>query len=76
MQFKRELLWRWDSGDQALVAGIGVSDGLSFAVDAKTIADNINSASALQNLGITARASNTSTAAARGLIFRQGLDRA
>jgi len=56
--------WRWDSGDQALVAGIGVSDGLSFAVDAKTIADNINSASALQNLGITARASNTSTAAA------------
>jgi flagellin len=56
--------FRWDSGDKALVAGIDVSTGLSFAVDAKKIADNINSSTNLQNAGISARASNTSTAAA------------
>jgi flagellin len=56
--------FRWDSGDKAVVAGIDVSGGLSFAVDAKKIADNINSSTNLQNAGISARASNTSTAAA------------
>ena len=60
--------FRWDSGDKAVVAGINVSVGssgaLSFAVDAKTIADNINSSTNLQNAGISARASNTSKAAA------------
>jgi len=60
--------FRWDSGDKAVVAGIdvyaGTSGSLSFAVDAKTIADNINSSTTLQNAGISARASNTSKAAA------------
>jgi flagellin len=56
--------FRFDSGDRAVVAGIDVSGGLSFAVDAKTIADNINSSTNLQNAGISARASNTSKAAA------------
>ena len=56
--------FRWDSGDRAVVAGIDVSTGLSFAVDAKKIADNINSSTNLQNAGISARASNTSKAAA------------
>jgi len=56
--------FRWDSGDKAVVAGIDVSTGLSFAVDAKAIADKINSSTTLQNAGISARASNTSTAAA------------
>jgi len=56
--------FRWDNGDRAVVAGIDVSTGLSFAVDAKKIADNINSSTNLQNAGISARASNTSKAAA------------
>ncbi len=56
--------FRWDNGDRAFVAGIDVSTGLSFAVDAKKIADNINSSTNLQNAGISARASNTSKAAA------------
>jgi flagellin len=56
--------FRWDSGDRAVVAGIDVSGGLSFAVDAKKIADNINSSTNLQNAGISARASNTSKATA------------
>jgi flagellin len=50
--------------DVAKVYGLDVSTGLSFAVDAKKIADNINSSTNLQNAGISARASNTSTAAA------------
>ncbi|HOA83994.1 MAG TPA: flagellin [Thermodesulfovibrio thiophilus] len=53
----------WSSGDQAKVSGIDVSQGLTFAVDAKTIADNINSSTALRNQGISARANNVSTAA-------------
>lgn len=54
----------WSTGDTAKVAGIDVSNGLSFAVDAKTIADNINSSTTLQNAGISARAVNQSIAAA------------
>lgn len=54
----------WSTGDVAKVAGIDVSNGLSFAVDAKTIADNINSSTTLQNAGISARAVNQSIAAA------------
>ncbi|ODA44286.1 Flagellin protein FlaB [Thermodesulfovibrio sp. N1] len=54
--------FRWDTGDQAVVSGINVGTGLSFAVDAKTIANNINSSTTLQNAGISARAVNTSTA--------------
>jgi len=57
--------FRWEAGsDKAIVAGIDVSSGLTFAVDAKVIADNINSSTTLQNLGISARASNTSVAKA------------
>jgi len=52
------------ASDVAKVYGIDVSGNLSFAVDAKTIADNINSSTTLQNAGISARASNTSKAAA------------
>jgi len=56
--------FRYDSGDIAKVYGIDVSGGLSFAVDAKEIADEINSSTDLQNAGISARAVNSSTAKA------------
>ncbi|MCS7214657.1 MAG: flagellin [Thermodesulfovibrio sp.] len=56
--------WRYDTGDQATVAGINVGGQLVFAVDAKAIANGINSSTTLQNLGITARATNSSTATA------------
>lgn len=52
------------ASDTAKVFGLDVSTNLSFAVDAKTIADNINSSTDLQNSGISARAVNTSTAKA------------
>jgi len=64
--------WRWDSGDIARVYGIDVSTGLSFAVDAKVIADNINSSTTLQNAGISARASNTSIAASEWTDIQAG----
>ncbi|MDI6713579.1 MAG: flagellin [Thermodesulfovibrio sp.] len=51
------------ANDKAIVNGIDVSTGLTV-VDAKTIADNINNSKALQNAGISARATNMSTASA------------
>ncbi len=56
--------FRWDTGDIARVYGIDVSSGLSFAVDAYTIAKKINESKELQNAGISARAKNESVAAA------------
>jgi flagellin len=53
--------FRFDTNDRAIVAGINVATGLDV-VDAKTIANNINSNTTLQNLGITAKAVNVSTA--------------
>jgi len=62
------------SSDIAKVNGINVSTGLSFAVDAKKIADNINNSTELQNAGISARASNTSIAKADWTDIQVGTD--
>ncbi|MDW8433880.1 MAG: flagellin, partial [Aquificaceae bacterium] len=56
--------WLVDSGDYVDVAGIRVlsHDGTQRFVDAKTLADNINSNKNLQALGIEAVAKNTNKA--------------
>ncbi len=66
--------FRWDTGDIARVYGIDVSSGLSFAVDAYTIAKKINESKELQNAGISARAKNESVAAADWTDIQVGTD--
>ncbi|HHG74334.1 MAG TPA: flagellin [Persephonella sp.] len=55
--------WQYAAGDTAQVAGVDISGSLTTgAVDAKDIADAINSNTTLQELGIKATAQNKSTA--------------
>ncbi|MEJ5338868.1 MAG: flagellin [Aquificaceae bacterium] len=58
--------WLVDSGDYVDIAGIRVLayDGVQRFVDAKTLAENINSNKALQALGVEAVAKNTNHASA------------